>query len=115
MVMQKGEVWWATLPASVGSGPGGRRPVVIVQADKFTQSRIRTVIVVILTTNLVLAKAPGNVFLPQSASGLNRDSVANISQVLTVDKTLLTDFISVLPDPLILQIEEGLKLVLGLL
>jgi mRNA interferase MazF len=114
MVMQKGEVWWATLPDAVGSGPGGRRPVIIVQADRFTQSRIRTVIIVIVTSNLGLARAPGNVFLPQSVSGLDRDSVANISQVLTVDKTLLTDFIAILPDSLIYQIEEGLKLVFGL-
>lgn len=112
--MQKGEVWWATLPDAVGSGPGGRRPVVIVQSDRFTQSRIRTVIVVIVTSNLVLAKAPGNVFLSQSISGLDRDSVANISQVLTVDKTLLTEFIAVLPESLIHEIEEGLKLVFGL-
>jgi mRNA interferase MazF len=111
--MRRGELWWATLPPPVGSGPGGRRPVVVIQADSFTRSRIKTVVVIVITSNLTLAKAPGNVFLPQSVSGLDRDSVANVSQVLTVDKTLLTDFIDALPDTLLKQVEDGLKLVLG--
>lgn len=112
--MQRGEIWWASLPSPTGSGPGGRRPVVIVQSNRFTQSRIRTVVVIIITSNPELAKAPGNVFLPDDLSGLNRDSVANVSQILTVDKSLLTEFIATLPDLLMDQIEEGMKLVLDL-
>lgn len=113
--MQRGEIWWASLPSPTGSGPGGRRPVIIVQSDRFTRSRIRTVVVVIITSNLERAKAPGNVFLPDSLSGLNQDSIANVSQILTIDKSLLTEFIATLPDSLLDQIEDGIKLVLGLL
>lgn len=112
--MQRGEVWWATLPVPTGSGPGGRRPVVIAQSDRFNRSRIRTVVVVVVTSNVALADAPGNVFLPQRKSGLERDSVANVSQLLTVDKTLLTEYIATLPADLFTQIEAGIKVVLDL-
>lgn len=87
--MYRGEVWWANLPDPVGSEPGYRRPVLIVQDDAFTQSRISTVIVVIITSNIKLAEAPGNVLLPYAASGLSKDSVTNVSQIFTVDKTFL--------------------------
>jgi mRNA interferase MazF len=112
--MKRGEVWWATLPPPVGSGPGGRRPVVIVQSDRFTKSRIRTVIVVIVSSNLDLANARGNVLLPSHLSGLNRDSVANVSQVSTADRTLLTECVATLPHTLMSQIDEGLRLALNL-
>jgi mRNA interferase MazF len=112
--MQRGDVWWATLPPPVGSGPGGRRPVIVIQSDRFTRSRLNTVVIVIVTTNLNLANAPGNVLLPGYQSGLPRDSVANVTQLLTVDKSLLTDFVGSLPDSLVRQIEAGLKLVLEL-
>ena len=113
-MIQRGDIWWASLPPPVGSGPGGRRPVVVLQTDRFTRSRLNTVVVVIITTNLNLAKAPGNVLLPAHRSGLPDDSIANVTQVLTVDKTLLTDWIGNLPGSLLQQIEAGLKLVLGL-
>jgi mRNA interferase MazF len=112
--MLRGDVWWASLPPPVGSGPGDRHPVVIVQDDQFNQSRLRTVIVVVITSNLKRARARGNVFLPASLSGLEHDSVANVSQILTVDKTLLTEFVTVLPDPLMMQIDEGLRTIFGL-
>jgi mRNA interferase MazF len=112
--MRRGDLWWATLPQPIGSGPGGRRPVLIIQADRFTQSRIRTVIVMVITSNLNLADAPGNVFLSQGESGLDRDSVANVSQVITVDKTLLTELIGTLPASLMQKVESGLKLALSL-
>ena len=80
--------------AAVGSMPGYRRPVLIVQADNFNRSRIQTVLVVVLTSNLRLASAPGNVLLPARATGLSKDSVANVSQVITVDKSLLTEEVS---------------------
>ncbi|WP_413161435.1 type II toxin-antitoxin system PemK/MazF family toxin [Capilliphycus salinus ALCB114379] len=88
--MYRAEIWWATLPDPVGSAPGYRRPVLIVQDDTFTQSRLRTVIVVIITSNTRLAEAPGNLLLPHEATGLPRDSVANVSQILTIDKSVLT-------------------------
>lgn len=112
--MQRGDLWWATLPSPVGSGPGGRRPVVVMQADSFTNSRLRTVIVVTVSSNTGLAKARGNVMLPSLLSGLNRDSVANVSQILTVDKSLLTDYIATLPNDLLEEIEEGLRLIMSL-
>lgn len=112
--MDRGNLWWATLPPPVGSGPGGRRPVIIVQTDGLIQTPIRTVIVVIVTSNLSLAKSPGNVLLPSYLSGLTRDSVANVSQVVTVDRTLLTDYVTNLPDSLMDEIDEGLRLVLDL-
>ena len=85
--MYRGEIWWANLPNPVGSEPGYRRPVLVIQDDIFTQSRINTVIVLIITSNTQLAEAPGNVLLPREASGLPRNSVANVSQIFTIDKT----------------------------
>ena len=95
--MHRGEIWWANLPEPVGSEPGYRRPVLIIQDDTFTQSRISTVIVAIITSNLRLAEAPGNVLLPSAASGLPKDSVANVSQILTLDKTFLVERVGSLP------------------
>ena len=112
--MYRGEVWWAELPNPVGSEPGYRRPVLVIQDDVFTQSRINTVIVVIITSNTQLAEAPGNVLLPREVSGLSRDSVANVSQILTVDKTFLAERIGSLPDYLQEEVDEGLRMVLYL-
>lgn len=96
--MYRGEIWWSNLPGSVGSEPGYRRPVLVIQEDVFTQSRINTVIVLVITSNTQLAQAPGNVLLPCEVSGLSRDSVANVSQILTIDKMFLTERVSSLPD-----------------
>lgn len=112
--MHRGEIWWANLPDPVGSEPGYRRPVLVIQADTFTQSRIRTIVVVIITSNLQLAEAPGNVLLPRGVSGLARDSVANVSQIFTVDKTFLVERIGSLPDYLQEEVDEGLRTVLYL-
>jgi mRNA interferase MazF len=112
--MQRGEIWWANLPEPTGSGPGLRRPVLIVQVDAFNQSRIQTVIVAVITKNLNLAEAPGNVLLSPRVSHLPVDSVVNVSQLLTLDKLLLTDYVSTLTGKKIKQIEAGLRLVLGL-
>lgn len=112
--MKRGDVWWATLPPPVDSGPGGRRPVVVIQSDDFTQSRIRTVVVAVITSNLKLAQAPGNVLLPMASSSLERDSVVNLSQLFTVSKSRLTDHVVTLPDSLMDEIDEGLRLVLDL-
>ena len=112
--MQRGEVWWASLPDPAGSGPGYRRPVLLVQANEFTRSRIQTVVVVVLTSNLRLAEAPGNVRITASRSGLPRDSVANVSRVVTLDKGLLTSRVRKLPEAIVRQVDAGLRLVLAL-
>ncbi|TFI53654.1 type II toxin-antitoxin system PemK/MazF family toxin [Mastigocladus laminosus UU774] len=112
--MYRGEIWWANLPDPVGSEPGYRRPVLVVQDDIFTQSRISTVIVVIITSNIQLAEAPGNVLLPREVSGLSRDSVANVSQIFTVDKTFLVERIGSLSDYLQKEVDEGLRTILYL-
>jgi mRNA interferase MazF len=112
--MERGEIWWAELADPTGSEPGFRRPVVIVQSNAFNRSRIRTIIAVVLTSNLHLAEAPGNVLIAASDSGLPKDSVANVSQVITVDRTFLTERCGRLPGHLIRSIDEGLRLVLSL-
>ena len=112
--MYRGEIWWADLPNPVGSEPGYRRPVLIIQDDTFTQSLIRTVIVVIITSNIELVNAPGNVLLPRDATGLPQDSVANVSQVFTLDKAVLTERIGSLPISLQEEVDEGLRMILYL-
>ena len=92
--MRRGEIWWASLQDPQGSGPGYRRPVVIVQSDSFNESRINTVIVAIITSNLILAAAPGNVMIEQRVSMLANDSIVNVPQVLTIDRSLLTEVVS---------------------
>ena len=114
MVMYRGEIWWATLPDPTGSEPGYRRPVIIIQDDAFNRSKIQTIIVVIITSNLELAQAPGNVFLPKKDTGLPRDSVANVSQVITIDKSFLTERITSLSLEIQEEIDNGLRLVLYL-
>jgi mRNA interferase MazF len=114
VVIQRAEIWWANLPEPRGSEPGYRRPVLVVQSDDFNRSRISTVIAIVITSNMKLAEAPGNVYLPQNATGLSKDSVANVSQVITLDKGFLTEKVGELPQYLIEEVEEGLRLVLDL-
>ena len=114
MVIRRGEIWWADLPEPVGSEPGYRRPVLVIQSDDFNRSRIATVIAVVITSNIRLAQAPGNVFLPARQTKLSQNSVANISQVLTVDKDFLTERVNMLPVYLFEQVEKGLRLALQL-
>jgi mRNA interferase MazF len=112
--VKRGEVWWADLPEPVGSGPGMRRPVVIVQSNPFNDSRVATVIVAVVTSNLSLADAPGNVRISKSESGLSKSSVVNVSQLLTVDHELLTRRVKMLTGQVISRIDDGLRLVLAL-
>ena len=91
MVIAQGEVWWADLPAPIGSGPGFRRPVLVVQGDALNASRVATVVCVPLTSNLRWADAPGDVLLMANATGLAKDSVANVSQIIALDKVVLTE------------------------
>ena len=113
-MIRRGEIWWATLSEPVGAEPGYRRPVIIVQANEFNRSRIATVIAVVVTSNVRLAQAPGNVFLPRRVTGLPQASVANVSQVITVDRGFLTERVSALPPQVLARIEAGLRLVLAL-
>ena len=112
--MRRGEIWWASLPEPAGSGPGFRRPVLIVQADEFNRSRIHTVIAAVITSNVSLAGAPGNVSLSKRSTGLNKESVVNVSQVITLDKTFLTKRVSRLSSEKLKKVEDGLRLVFAL-
>jgi len=114
MVVERGQIWWADLDEPSGSEPGYRRPILVIQSDAFNRSRIRTVIGVALTTNLRLVEAPGNVLVPARASGLPRDSVANVSQVLTVNRDSLNEAAGRLRGQVLKDIEAGLRLVLAL-
>jgi len=112
--MQRGEIWWVDLPEPAAAEPGYRRPVVIVQADAFNRSRIQTAVAVALTSNLRLAAAPGNVLLPAKDAGLPRDSVANVSQLVTLDRAFLSAPFGRLPPRLLARIDDGLRLILEL-
>ncbi len=114
MEIARGEVWWADLPDPVASDPGGTRPVLIVQANPFNRSRIATVLAVVITTNERLAVLPGNVSLPTRETGLKQRSVANVSQVITADRTFLRERIGRVRPETMLKIESGLRVVLGL-
>ncbi len=111
---RRGEIWWASLPEPGASEPGNRRPLLVVQADSFNRSQIQTVLAVVLTTNLGLAEAPGNVLLPREETGLPKDSVANVSQVVTADRRFLTEKVAALPAGLLTEIDRGLLLVFDL-
>ena len=113
MVISQGHVYWADLPAPTGSGPGFRRPVVVIQGDTLNRSRIRSVVCVPLTSNLVWADAPGNVLLPAENTGLPKDSVANASQIIALDRDLLTEEVGRLSKRQLELILKGIDIVLG--
>jgi mRNA interferase MazF len=113
VVISQGEIWWADLPDPEGSGPGFRRPVVVVQSDALNRSRIATVICVPLTSNLKWALAPGNLRLSARVTGLPKESVANVSLIVTIDKTLLTKRVGKLPASKLELVLSGIGLVLG--
>ena len=112
--MRRGEIWWGSLPEPTGSGPGFRRPLLIVSANSFNDSGISTVVAVVVTSNLRLAEAPGNVRLPIKGNGLAKASVANVSQIITVDKTFLTERIGRINPRLLAEVDHGLRLVLSI-
>ncbi len=113
MTIAQGDVWWADLPEASGSGPGFRRPVVVVQGDALNRSRIASVVCVALTSNLKWATAPGNILLPSSATGLPKESVANVSQLVTLDKTDLTERTGKLSRSKLELVLSGIDVVLG--
>ncbi|MCH7695670.1 MAG: type II toxin-antitoxin system PemK/MazF family toxin [Proteobacteria bacterium] len=115
MNFKKGEIWWTDLDEPRGSEPGYRRPVVIVQSDDFNKSKIKTVIVAIITSNLKLAKAPGNIKLGATKNiGLKKESVINVSQVITLDKSYLIEKTGKLSTGQRQELNDGLKLVLDI-
>ena len=112
--MTRGEIWWVDLGIPFGSEPGFKRPVIIVQADSFNDSNIHTVIVVPLTTNLNLSAAPGNVLLLKKETHLSKNSVANLSQIVTLDRGRFEKKVSNLKAKKLEKLEEGIRLVLSL-
>jgi len=110
----RGEIWWATLPVPSASEPGYRRPLIVVQSDDFNRSKISTIIAVVISSNLRLAEAPGNVLLSRKSTGLPKKSVANVSQLITIDKSFLTERTGALTPELLREVEAGIRLVLSL-
>lgn len=113
-MVERGEVWWADFGEPVGSEPGYRRPALVVSSDRFNRSRISTIIVTAVTSNLRLGSAPGNVEVEAGAAGLPKDCVVNVSQTLVVDRTRLVKRVGSLDASVMYQVDEGLRLVLGL-
>lgn len=112
-VIAQGEVWWADLPDPSGSAPGFRRPLVVLQGNALNRSKLATVVAVPLTSNLRWASAPGNVLLRARSTGLPKDSVANVSQIVTVDRTVFSERIGRLSRAQLDTIFTGLDIVLG--
>jgi mRNA interferase MazF len=112
--VRRGEIWWASLGEPQGSEPGFRRPVLVVQSSEFNESAIRTSICAAITSNMRLADAPGNVRVTRRVSGLSHDSVVNVSQLITLDKHMLTENVGRLPAQSLRDVEAGIKLVLAL-
>jgi len=112
--MHRGELWWADLGLPRGSAPALRRPVLIISAEPYNRSQLATVTVVVLTTDRGLAALPGNVVVPADVAGLEQDSVLNVTQIASVDRTLLEAQIGVLPDWLMAKVDAGLSRALAL-
>jgi mRNA interferase MazF len=113
MVIAQGEVWWADLAEPIGSAPGYRRPVIVLQSDPLNRSQIATVVCVVLTSNLRWSIAPGNVLLAAKHTGLDRDSVANVSQLITIDKRQLTERAGKVPRKQMESVFSGIDLIMG--
>jgi mRNA interferase MazF len=114
MVIQRGSVCWADLGEPRGSRPAKRRPVLVIQADPYNASRLSTTLAAVITSNTGLAAMPGNVFVPAAASGLSKDSVVNVTALVTLDKVGLDDVVGQLPPALMSDVDRGLRRVLGL-
>jgi mRNA interferase MazF len=112
--MKRGEIWWAGLPSPTGSAPGYKRPVLVVQANEFNKSKISTIVAVAITSSTRLADAPGNVLLPRKSTKLAKPSVANVSQIITIDRSLMVKRVCTLSTEYMLKVDAGLRLVLSL-
>jgi mRNA interferase MazF len=113
-LIRRRQVWWIDFAEPRGSEPGFRHPALVLQRDEVNASRISTVVVCVLTSNRALAAAPGNTLLPRKATGLGRDSVANASQIATVDKGDFIEQVGMVPSPLMRNVERGLRWFLDL-
>ncbi|MCP2273782.1 mRNA interferase MazF [Actinokineospora diospyrosa] len=113
-MIERGAIHWADLGEPDGSRPAKRRPVLVVQADPYNASRLATVLAAVVTSNTRLAAAPGNVFLPASATGLARDSVVNVTALVTLNKTDLVEHVGDVPLVLMRDVDAGLRRVLAL-
>ena len=113
-MISRGEVWWADLGEPIGSRPAGRRPVLVVQSDTYSASRLATVVVVAITSSTRLAAMPGNVFVPAGSAGLARDSVVNVTSITTLDRRELEGKAGDLPDAMLAAVDAGLAAVLGI-
>jgi mRNA interferase MazF len=114
MVIERGGVYWADLGPAVGSRPAKRPPVLVIQSDAYNESRLATVLVAVITSNTALATMPGNVFLAAAAAGLPRDSVVNVTAIVTLNKEDIADYIGRVPDVLLEDVDRGLRRVLEL-
>lgn len=114
MVIKHGGVYWAELGPAVGSRPAKRRPVLVIQSDSYNQSRLATILVAVMSTNTALATMPGNVFLAATATGLPRDSVVNVTAIVTLNKVDLADYVGPVPDVLLEEVHRGLRRVVEL-
>ena len=114
MVIERGQIWWADLPEPRGSSPGYEHPIVVVQSDYFNQTKLNTIIGAVITSNLDLAEMPGNVLIKNNQTELLKDSVVNVTQIVTVDKSELLEYVGTLSERKMEQIENGLRLVLSL-
>ncbi len=114
MVIERGQIWWADLPEPRGSSPGYEHPIVIIQSDDFNKTKINTVIGAVITSNLALAEMPGNVLIKKNQSELTKDSVVNVTQIVTIDNSELLEYVGKISERKMEQIERGLRLVLSL-
>ena len=113
-MIQRGHIWWADLGEAHGSKPAKRRPVLVIQSDPYNASKLNTALVAVITSNTGLAAMPGNVFVPATASGLPRDSVVNVTAIVTLDKTDLDSAVGQLPASLMHEVNRGLRRAIGL-
>lgn len=113
-MIERGGVYWAGLGDQAGSRPANRRPVLVIQSSHYNESRLSTVLVAVITANTALATMPRNVFLPSTATGLPRDSVVNVTALVTLNKSDLSDYAARIPDSLVDEVDRGLRRVLGL-
>jgi mRNA interferase MazF len=114
VVIRRGSIYWADLGEPQGSRPAKRRPVLVIQAGSFNASRLNTTLAAVITSNTGLAAMPGNVFLPATSSGLPKDSVVNVTALVTLDKIDLDAETGHLPPALMNDVDRGLRRVLGL-
>jgi mRNA interferase MazF len=114
VVIERGAVYWADLGPAVGSRPAKRRPVLVIQDNPYNASRLATVLAVVITSNTALAEMPGNAFLPATSTGLPRDSVVNVTAIVTLNKSDLSERLEILPGHLMREVDRGLRRVLGL-